>query len=71
MPDKARTKKAERRLYIVMHHGAEGWIPSIDTGNPFITFRGAQRAIKRQGPNKSLIYKIFKYVPEKIFAGRA
>lgn len=59
-----RAKKFDS-LYVVMHDGCNGAIPSIDSGNPFCTLKGAREAIARMGPVKARVYYIVKFVAQK------
>lgn len=58
-------KQKFKPLYIVMHDGMDGPLPSIDCRNPWKTLKGARFAIAKQGEVKSRIYYIVKYQPEK------
>ena len=71
MSEAKSAKVIYKPLYVVMHEGCDGPIPSLDTGNPFCTLSGAQLAIARMGKIKSPVYYIVKFLPAyKIRAGR-
>lgn len=51
-----------RQLWIIMHHGYKGWVPSMDYFCAWSTKKAALWKIKEI--DKPGLYKVFKYVPE-------
>jgi hypothetical protein len=50
-----------RVLWIIMHHGYQGWLPSVDHFCAWQTKKAALNKVRSLG-EKGKIYNVFKYV---------
>ena len=59
-----KSQRKPKRLWILMHHGYEGWLPSMDYFCAWQTKKAALAKIKSIG-EKGKIYKPFLYILEQ------